>query len=232
MNIAKGSALALVLATTASSGLTQQDKPRVYISGSGNVDVRTNGNAVGGRHWASGSSHSTIGAHDQTMELAKDFNKQCPEVTVSLNATMADYTVGMNHEAFHGVIHKNDQVMVTNRLGDLVFSNATRAVSHSVNDSCSAILADWKSHGQLEIPVSAHPSKALAGSDAEKQAKEVSKAVPQTNTSPTTVAPDSMQVASSDQPESLGEIARRNRAKKEAQQQSAQSQQTSQPPNK
>jgi hypothetical protein len=83
------------------------------------------------------------------MELAKDFSKQCPDVTVTLNTTEAQYTVSLNHEAFHGVLHKNNQLMVTNQKGDLLFSNSSRAVSHSVNDACQAILGDWKAadHG-------------------------------------------------------------------------------------
>ena len=56
----------------------QQEKPRVYINGTGNVDVRTDGSAVGGHSWLVGSSHSTVGAHDQTMELAKDFSNSAP----------------------------------------------------------------------------------------------------------------------------------------------------------
>jgi hypothetical protein len=228
-NNAKKGVLALALAATASATIAQQNKPRVFINGSGSTDVRTNGSAVGGRFWAYGSSRSTISAHDQTMELAKDFTKQCPDVTVTLNATAADYTVGMNHEAFHGVVHKNDQVMVTNRVGDLVFSNATRAVSHSVNDSCSAIAADWKSHGPIEVPLSVAAEPA-SSSDTKAQVAQSPKVAPQTTDSSPSAAQPSMQVAS-ENAESLGEIARRNRARKEAaQQQAVQAQPVPPPP--
>ena len=122
----------------------QQQKPRVYINGTGTTDVRTKARVTGGQGWATGSAHSSIGSHDETMELAKDFTKQCPGVTVTLNQPDADYAVGLNHEAFHGVVHKNNQLMVANQKGDLILSNSSRAVSHSVNDACSAILSDWK----------------------------------------------------------------------------------------
>ena len=122
-------------------------KPRVFIAGTGNSDLRTKATVTGGQGWATGAAHSTFGAHDQTMELAKDFGKQCPGVTVTLNQADADYTVGLNHEAFHGVILKNNQLIVANQKGDLIMSNSTRAVSHSVNDACSAILSDWKAAG-------------------------------------------------------------------------------------
>jgi len=209
--------LGLLLAAGESQAQTQPptpppDKPRVFVTGAGNVDVRTNGEAH--RNWyggVSGSSHSTVGKHDQTMELANDFPKQCPGVIVTLNNSDADYTVSLNHEAFHGVIFKNNQIMITNRRGDLVMSNKTRAVSHSVNDSCSAILADWKANGRLPVP-------ALAPEPA--PASQVSAASPLTTQAatsrPQTTQPDAAPAAATmtPPPESLGEIARRNKQHK------------------
>jgi len=204
--------LAIMLLALAPVVLGQEGKPRVYINGTGNIDVQTNAGAVGGRGWAVGSSHSTVGAHNQTMELAKDFSTQCPAVTVTLNAADSDYTVGLNHDAFHGVIHKNNQIMVTNRRGDLVFANATRAVSHSANDSCAAILADWKANGKIELPVV--PAAA--------QASVASPPPPQTNADATTPPQPAMQVVPGQQTESLGDVARRLKAQRAVQQQNAQ----------
>jgi hypothetical protein len=191
----------------------QQLKPRVYINGTGNVDVRTDGSAVGGNSWLVGSSHSTVSAHNQTMELAKDFSKQCPDVIVTLNATDADYTVDLNHEAFQGLIHKNNKAMVTNRRGDLLMSDTTRTVSHSTNNSCSAILADWKTNGRIEAPVPVTPA-----SEAASQKQTAVAPVP-TSTPAPTVQP-AVQGVTLDQTESLGDIARRVKAQKAQQQQS------------
>ena len=127
---------------------------------------------------------------------------------MTLNATDADYTVGLNHEAFHGLIHKNNQVMVTNRRGDLLMSNTTRAVSHSTNDSCAAILADWKTSGRIEHPAPVAPAPAAAS-------QQQASATPVTATStPTPAVQPSMQVVDP-QPESLGDTARRVKAQKE-----------------
>jgi hypothetical protein len=207
---------ALAIATAA---FGQQAKPRVYINGTGNVDVQTNAGVVVGSGWAVGSSHSTVGAHNQTMELAKDFPKQCPDVTVTLNAADADYTLSMNHEAFHGLIHKNNQIMVANRRGDLVFSNTTRAVSHSVNDSCAAILADWKANGRIEMPAAPAPPAAPPTLPPPSQP-------PAAATQPAPIPqPAAKQVIPGEPAESLDEVARRMRAKRAAataQQQNAQ----------
>jgi hypothetical protein len=203
--------------------LGQQTKPRVFISGTGNVDVRTDASATGGRFWAIGSAHSTVGAHDQTMELAKDFGKQCPDVVVTLKGTEADYTVSLNHEAFHGLVHKNDQVMVSNRRGDVVMSNSTRAVSHSVNDSCSVIAADWRANGHIELPKEEEKSEA-AVTPSRVMAATITTPAP-VGSSSAIITTSEMQVIWVPQTESLGDVAKRYKAQKAAQpQQSAQTQ--------
>jgi hypothetical protein len=198
--------LALALSSPVSA---QQGKLRLYINGTGNTDIRTEGSVVGGYGWGVGSAHSTVGAHNQTMELAKDFTKECPDVTVTLSSADADYTVDMNHEAFHGLIHKNNQIMVTNRRGDLVFSNATRAVSHSVNDACAALHADWNKNGRIEAPIAPAPVNAI-------QSPSIPVAAPVVPVYATAVAqPQPTTLVTLDyQPESVGEAARRNKANK------------------
>jgi len=196
---------ALTIGTTA---YAQQEKPRVYVNGTGTVDVRTNGSSAGGRSLMAGASQSTASARNQAMELAKDFSKQCPGVIVTLNAADADYAVGLNHEASHALIFKNNQVMVTNRRGDLLASGTTRAVSHSTNDSCAAILADWKTNGRIELPAAAAPALAAASQP------QVS-ATPVTATSAPAPAIDPTMRVVDPQPESLGDAARRLKAQKQ-----------------
>lgn len=188
----------------------QQDKPRVYISGEGNVDVRTNASAVGGWNWAAGSSHSTIDKHDQTMELAKDFQAQCPGVTITLNQASADYSVALNHQAFNGLVHKNNQIMVANRVGDLVMSNRTRAVSHSVSDACAAILADFQKNGHLpatQPPPNSSSAQALSATPSPQAPATAAPQPPPAQPAPALVTVDQPQ-------QSLGDIARKYREKK------------------
>lgn len=211
--------LLLVALIAAASVFGQQGKPRAYIEGTGNVDVRTDAGVVGGSGWALGSAHSTVGAHNQTMELAKDFTKQCPEVTVTLNPTDADYKVAMNHEAFHGLIHKNNQIMVANRRGDLVFSNTSRAVSHSVNDSCAAILSDWKANGRIELPASLASSQPPVGG-AQSNVSTIATGAEAKAPPPATTQPEIQFI--SGQTESVAEAARKNKLRK-AQQKSTKS---------
>jgi hypothetical protein len=186
----------------------QQEKPRVYINGTGNVDVRMDGSAAGGSSLLVGATHSTVAAHNQTLELAKDFQKQCPAVIVTLNPADADYRVELDHDAFRGLNYKNNQVMVTNRRGDLLMANATHAVSRSANDSCAAILTDWKTNGKIETPTPITPAPAATS---QHQASATPVTTPAT---PTPAVQPSMQVVDP-QPESLGDASRRLKAQKE-----------------
>jgi hypothetical protein len=208
----KGLLLAGAL-TIGPAAFGQQEKPRVYIGGTGNVDVRTDGSVAAGNPSIAGASQSTESLHNQTMELAKDYSKQCPGVIVTLNATDADYTVEPNHEAFHGLIHKNNQVMVTNRRGDLLTSQASHTASHSTNDSCAAILADWKANGRIEAPASVSAQAPPAASAAAPQQQASAAPAPAPSTPPPAVQP-SMQLMDP-QPVSLGEVSRRLKAQKE-----------------
>jgi hypothetical protein len=130
----------------------QQEKPRVFIRGTGTVDIRTDSVSTGDNSSIAGASQTTESSHNQTLELAKDFSKQCPGAIVTLNATDADYTVEPSHDALHGLIHKNNQLMVANRRGDLLTSQANHAAALSTNDSCAAILADWRTNGKIGAP--------------------------------------------------------------------------------
>ena len=62
-----------------------QDKPRVFVQGKGSENVSSNGAAGGDRHWAAWGSKSTIDSHDESMEVTKNFQKDCSDVTVTIN---------------------------------------------------------------------------------------------------------------------------------------------------
>ena len=65
----------------------------------GSENVSSNGSGGGGRHWGAWGSKSTIDAHDESMEITKDFQKDCSGVIVSINQANADYIVMMNRES-------------------------------------------------------------------------------------------------------------------------------------
>jgi hypothetical protein len=128
-----------------------QDKPRVFVQGKGSENVSSNGSGGGGRHWGAWGSKSTIDAHDESMEVTKDFQKDCPAVIVSINQSNADYIVIMNRESKQnrGLLRSNSQIQVANKAGDVIGTNATRTVGNAAKDACNLIVSDWQTHGRL-----------------------------------------------------------------------------------
>jgi hypothetical protein len=208
---------ALVLALVL--GASAQDKPRVFISGKGTTNVATNASG-GGNHWfASGRANSTVGAHDESMEITKDLQQSCSGVTVTLNQAAADYTVQLDRESKQnrGLLRTNSQVQVSNRIGDVLGSKATRTVNNASKDACSMIVSDWAQHGRIDAPVAPQaPQQAAAQSapsPAPMQAAPVQEAAPVRLVVPTapvllqTAAPQSGFQATGDGV-SLGEASR------------------------
>lgn len=111
------------LLNTQSSPAQSESKIRVYIS---SASKGTNQNA----------------ARDQSMEMAKDFEKNCPEVRITINTSVADYTVLLNHIE-HGFVRDN-QFQVANKDGDLI-SNTKEggSIKGGAKKACELIVADW-----------------------------------------------------------------------------------------
>jgi len=138
-----------VIAGAVSAGA--QDKPRVFVQGKGSQDVTSSGGGGGGKHWGAWGSSSTIDSHDESMEISKDLQKNCGGVTVTVNASNADYTILMNRESKknRGLLRSNSQVQVANKAGDVLGTNATHTVGNAAKDACQLILADWQAHGRM-----------------------------------------------------------------------------------
>src|SRR5216683_2778742 len=162
----------LVLVVIFVSGLAlAQDKPRVFVQGKGSEDVATNGSGVGGRHWGTWGSKSSIDSHDESMEVTKDLQKNCSGVLVTLNQNNADYTVMLNRESKHnrGLLRSNSQIQVANRLGDVLGTSATHTVGNAAKDACELIVADWTQHGRIATPDSPAVAPAPAAAPAPAQ---------------------------------------------------------------
>jgi hypothetical protein len=81
-------------------------------------------------------------ARDQSMEMGKDFERDCPQVRVSLNQNMADYTVNLSHIE-QGWIRDN-QIQIANKDGDLISKTKEGgSIAGAVKKACVLIEADW-----------------------------------------------------------------------------------------
>jgi hypothetical protein len=77
-----------------------------------------------------------------TMDITKDFQESCPDVRVSINLYVADYTVELNRIQ-HSFVPEN-QMIIANKDGDLI-SRASEwgGLKGAVKKACAAILEDW-----------------------------------------------------------------------------------------
>jgi len=128
-----------------------QDKPRVFVQGKGSENVSSNGSGAGGRHWGAWGSKSTIDAHDESMEVTKDLQKNCSGAIITIKEDSADYIVMMNRESKQnrGLLRSNSQIQVANKAGDVIGTNATHTVGNAAKDACNLIVSDWQAHGPM-----------------------------------------------------------------------------------
>jgi hypothetical protein len=81
------------------------------------------------------------------MEMSKDFQEICPEVQISVNQNLLDYSVELNHTE-HSFVREN-QMQIANKDGDLLSktegSIRAGSIKGGVKEACEAILADWAS---------------------------------------------------------------------------------------
>lgn len=112
-----------------------QSKPRVYVMDSNSWEVKGGVSVVD----ATGGGSAGGGARPQTAEIIKTFNQRCPEVTVTMNREKADFVVLLEHEGGKSFFGRDNKVVVTDKEGDVFFTNSTRSLGNAVKDSCVAI---------------------------------------------------------------------------------------------
>jgi hypothetical protein len=82
-------------------------------------------------------------ARDQSMEMSKDFERDCPDIRISINQQAADYTVALNHIEI-GLFVRDNQFQVANKDGDLISTTKEGgSIAGGVKKACAVILADW-----------------------------------------------------------------------------------------
>jgi len=79
---------------------------------------------------------------DQSMEMSKDFEKDCPGARVTINQQMADYTVLLNHIEL-GLLARDNQMQIADKNGDLLQTKEGGGIKGGVKRVCEVILADW-----------------------------------------------------------------------------------------
>ncbi|HEX8816789.1 MAG TPA: hypothetical protein VF753_14925 [Terriglobales bacterium] len=84
---------------------------------------------------------------DQSMELTKDFQKQCPEARVTTVPEKADYIITLNHIE-HGWARDN-QIEISNKSGDVLETREKGSIANNVKNACAMITEDWRKTSSL-----------------------------------------------------------------------------------
>ncbi|HEV7968812.1 MAG TPA: hypothetical protein VGP19_14645 [Candidatus Acidoferrales bacterium] len=80
---------------------------------------------------------------DQSMEMSKDLERDCPGARVTINQQMADYTINLNHIEV-GLLVRDNQIQVANRDGDLISKTKEGgSIAGGMKKACELVLADW-----------------------------------------------------------------------------------------
>jgi len=117
-----------------------QNKPRVFVRGKGTINSATQGgryrDSISGGRW-----DSIVDSHDESLELTKELRQRCPEIIVTLKESAADFLVMLNRESKmkKGLASKNNQVLVANTNGDVIWTKDVRQVASAAKDVCQAV---------------------------------------------------------------------------------------------
>ncbi len=107
-----------------------QDQPKVYVTA-----------ASKGSNW---NAH-----RDQSIELTKDFQRECQDIRITTLPEKADYTVSLNHIE-HGFVRDN-QLEVSSKEGDVLETREGGSIKNNVKNACQLILDDWRKRSNSTV---------------------------------------------------------------------------------
>lgn len=114
------------------------------------VMIVGNGNEIYTRAFGVGSSSK----HDQTIEMAQQLLKHCPEVTLTIGEEQKpDYELVLNREG-GGFFDIGDSQIMLVRGGskEVLWASAKGTVAKAVKEGCRQILSDWREKQHQHIP--------------------------------------------------------------------------------
>jgi hypothetical protein len=130
--------LVAILALSPLVVLAQENsRVRIFVTDSQSWEMR--GGFAGDKDGIAGVTRG--GARPQTAEIIKTFKERCPEMTITIDRSKADYVVLLDHEGGKGLSRRDNKIAVFDNQGDLLHSGSTRSLGNAVKDGCEAIRA-------------------------------------------------------------------------------------------
>ena len=94
--------------TPVAAPVSNDDKPRIFITDSQSWEVSGSGGGTNGTY----GSHMSGGARPQTAEVIKTFGERCPQAVTNNKQDRADYIVVLDHEGGKGFLRHRNKVAV------------------------------------------------------------------------------------------------------------------------
>jgi hypothetical protein len=115
--------------------LVAEEKVRIFVTDSDSWT--SDGGILGADGLVVGGGGG--GARPQTAEIIKTFNERCPQFTVTMKSSKADYIILLDHEGGKVPFRKDNKVVVFDAEGDAIYSGSTAILGNAVKDACNAI---------------------------------------------------------------------------------------------
>jgi hypothetical protein len=114
--------------------LARAQQPMVFIDGNG-------------AEQQAARQTNSVNRNDQTIELARQLLKICPEISLTRDDAVApDYSLLLNRGEEGGFLIKAalSQVMVLDGDRNILYAAKEGTLARAARDGCKTILADWK----------------------------------------------------------------------------------------
>jgi len=136
-------ALLLLLCAAGVSQTTKQEPkgPLVFINGSGGTSV------------VAQLGQTSVSKHDQTIEMAEQLSKHCPEIVITLKSgdPLPDYDLVLNRESAGWFDEGESQFMLMRSSDKIVlYANKKGTVAKAMRDGCKVLLADWRARNDKQ----------------------------------------------------------------------------------
>ncbi len=139
----------LLIAILASIAAIAQDQskpgPVVFIRGKAPVTQAGGGAGVAVKGVVIGSGSTSYGGDDETMIVASDLLKKCPDLSLTVNEeTKPDYILLVNRSTASFFSGAMNQFMLLRRDKSVMYANEKGSSKGAAKDACKVIMADWK----------------------------------------------------------------------------------------
>jgi len=119
--------------------------PMIFIRGKAPVTQTGGGAGIAVQGVAVGGGSASYGGDDETMIIASDLLKKCPDVSLTVSEeAKPDYILLFNRSVATFLSGSMNQFMLLRRDKSVIYANEKGTSMKAAKDACKVIMADWK----------------------------------------------------------------------------------------